>query len=103
MRDVEALCKRVLVITHGRLVYDGALSRIADEFGQSKLLNIQFDGAAAPHDLDRFGDVTSRQGPVAVLQVERARVPDVLCAILDASTVIDMRLQDPPLYQITAQ
>src|SRR5260370_11222063 len=103
MRDVEALCNRVLVITHGRLVYDGALSRIADEFGQSKLLKIQFDGAAAPHDLDRFGDVTSRQGPVAELKVERARVPDVLGAILDAYTVIDMSVQDPPLDQMIAQ
>ena len=27
MRDVEALCSRVLVITHGTLVYDGPLAR----------------------------------------------------------------------------
>jgi ABC-2 type transport system ATP-binding protein len=103
MRDVEALCKRVLVIAHGRLVYDGALSRIADEFGQSKLLKIQFDGAAALDDLDRFGEVTSRQGPMAELKVERARVPDVLGAILDAYTVIDMSVQDPPLDQMIAR
>src|SRR5271155_875320 len=28
MRDVEALCSRVMVITHGRLIYDGPLARI---------------------------------------------------------------------------
>ncbi|MCS6849841.1 MAG: ATP-binding cassette domain-containing protein, partial [Gemmataceae bacterium] len=33
MRDVEALCDRVLVITHGRVVYDGPLARIVAEFG----------------------------------------------------------------------
>src|SRR5271170_1774031 len=32
MRDVEALCSRVLVITHGKLVYDGPLSRIIEQF-----------------------------------------------------------------------
>src|SRR5205085_4283040 len=37
MRDVEALCKRVLVITHGKVVYDGPLARITEEFGQSTL------------------------------------------------------------------
>src|SRR5262245_43139989 len=37
MRDVEALCRRVLVITHGRLVYDGELEGLTDRFGQSKL------------------------------------------------------------------
>src|ERR1700681_3474066 len=38
MRDVEALCKRVLVITHGRVIYDGPLARITEQFGQDKLV-----------------------------------------------------------------
>src|ERR1700746_3487947 len=44
MRDVEALCSRVLVITHGKVIYDGGLSRIIEEFGQSKLVRLQFAG-----------------------------------------------------------
>src|SRR5260221_2877157 len=43
MRDVEALCKRVLVITHGKVVYDGALAGITEQFGKSKLVKLQFD------------------------------------------------------------
>src|SRR5437588_1946038 len=35
MRAVEALCSRVLVISHGKVIYDGGLSRIIEEFGQS--------------------------------------------------------------------
>src|SRR5438105_4380437 len=42
MRDVEALCSRVLVITHGRLVYDGPLAGITAKFGQTKLVRRQF-------------------------------------------------------------
>src|SRR3954469_17877168 len=34
MRDVEALCDRVLVISHGRAVYDGDLEGISDQFGR---------------------------------------------------------------------
>src|SRR5213076_2320890 len=44
MRDVEALCSRVLVITHGKLVYDGALAGITEQFGQAKLVRLQFEG-----------------------------------------------------------
>ena len=36
MRDVEALCDRVLVITHGTLVYDGPLSRIVERFSRAQ-------------------------------------------------------------------
>src|SRR5271167_294688 len=38
MRDVEALCARVLVIAHGRLIYDGPLAGIIEQFGQTKLV-----------------------------------------------------------------
>src|SRR6516164_9777573 len=36
MRDVEALCSRVMVITHGQLIYDGPLARITEQFGNEK-------------------------------------------------------------------
>src|SRR5437868_2977429 len=63
MRDVEALCQRVLVITHGKLVYDGELSGLAEQFGHAKLVKLEFADAVAPDDLDRYGEVTRREGP----------------------------------------
>src|SRR5215213_6514545 len=41
MRDVEALCSRVLVITHGKVVYDGPLAQIVEKFGSAKLVKVQ--------------------------------------------------------------
>jgi len=103
MRDVEALCPRVLVITHGRLVYDGALAGITEQFGQWKLVKLQFADEAVPPDLGRFGEVTSRQGPVVDLKVDRTRVAEVLAAILDQFTLVDVSVQDPPLDQVIAR
>lgn len=102
MRDVEALCSRVLVITHGRVLYDGLLAGITERFGRSKMVRLQFAGEETPKDLDRFGEYTS-SGPVAELKVERPRVAEVLAAILDRYTVIDMSVQDPPLDQVIAR
>jgi ABC-2 type transport system ATP-binding protein len=103
MRDVEALCSRVLVITHGRVVYDGPLTGITEQFGRAKLVKLQFADGTMPADLERFGEVTSREGPVADLKVERTRVAEVLGAILDRYTVVDMSVQDPPLDQVIAR
>src|SRR5438128_1285690 len=103
MRDVEALCSRVLVITHGHVIYDGALAGIRDQFGQSKLVKLQFAGETTPDDLGQFGEVTNRQGPVLDLKVERTRVAEALGAILDRYTVVDMSVQDPPLDQVIAR
>jgi ABC-2 type transport system ATP-binding protein len=103
MRDVEALCSRVLVISHGKVIYDGGLSRIIEEFGQSKLVRLQFAGENVPEGLDLFGEVAREEGPIAELKVDRARVAEVLGAILDRYTVIDMSVQDPPLDQVIAR
>src|SRR5262249_6759218 len=102
MRDVEALCPRVLVIAQGRLIYDGPLAGITERFGRSKLVRLQFAGEEAPAGLGRFGECTCA-GPVAELKVERTRVAEVLAAILDQYTVIDMSVQDPPLDQVIAR
>jgi ABC-2 type transport system ATP-binding protein len=103
MRDVEALCSRVLVITHGTLVYDGPLSGITERFGQSKLVKLEFADGDAPEDLDRFGEVTRREGPSVDLKVERSRVAEVLGAILDRHAVADVSVQDPPLEHLIAR
>jgi ABC-2 type transport system ATP-binding protein len=102
MRDVEALCSRVLVITHGRVIYDGPLAGIIERFGSHKLVRLQFAGEEAPTDLERFGEVTL-SGPVAELKVDRSRISDMLSTLLDRYTIIDLSVQDPPLDQVIAR
>src|SRR4051794_18490770 len=103
MRDVEALCQRVLVISHGKAVYDGPLTGISEQFGKVKLLHLQFADGVAPTNLEQFGEVTRREGPVADLRIDRSRITDALGVILDRYQVIDMSVQDPPLDQMIAR
>lgn len=104
MRDVEALCRRVLVINHGKVIYDGLLAGITEQFGRLKLVRLEFaDGVMPKEELSRFGEVTRQEGPVVDLRVDRTRVSEVLAAILDRYTVADMSVQDPPLDQMIAR
>jgi ABC-2 type transport system ATP-binding protein len=102
MRDVEALCDRVLVITHGTLVYDGPLSGIVEKFSESKLVRLQFE-ELAPDDLGRFGEVVRREGFFADIKIERARVAELLGAILDRHALADVSVEDPPLEEVIAK
>jgi ABC-2 type transport system ATP-binding protein len=102
MRDVEALCSRVLVINHGRVVHDGPLTSITEQFGRHKLVRLQFHGDVPDDHWDRFGEVTRRAGPSLDLKVDRTRVPEILGGILDQYTVLDMSVEDPPLEQVIA-
>ena len=51
MADVQALCKRVIVIHHGRILFDGALSALTSRFNATKTIGVELaDGTA---DLSR--------------------------------------------------
>ena len=100
MRDVEALCSRVLMIVQGALQYDGQLSGLLDRFGRKKLVRLQFEGAV-PGGLDRFGECKIT-GPVAELNLEKSRVAQTLSAVVDMPGLVDLSVQDPPLEDVVA-
>ncbi len=100
MKDVAALCRRVVIIATGRIVYDGSLGGIVNRFGNHKVVTVQLNGGLAPEGLAHFGEVLSLEGPRARLRVGRAAVPEVLGRILANYSVEDVSVEDPPLEEI---
>lgn len=42
MSDVEKLCKRVIVIDHGQVMFDGELDQLKHKYGEERIVNIEF-------------------------------------------------------------
>ncbi len=103
MKDVAALCRRVVIIAHGQIMYDGSLAGIVDKFSGHKLVTLSFDEQIALPDLSKFGEVVERREPKVKLRVDRPKVAGVLAAILDEHTVSDVSVEDPPLEDVIAQ
>lgn len=101
MKDVESLCDRAIVINHGRLMYDGSLDGILQEFSRHKQVKIQFHDAI-PRDLERFGQLLDQRGPVATLRVERQQVATVLAELLRSFTIEDITVDEIPLEEVIA-
>tara|TARA_Y100001954_G_C15715945_1_gene555609 strand:- start:109 stop:1119 length:1011 start_codon:yes stop_codon:yes gene_type:complete len=103
MKDITALCQRVVVIANGQMHYDGSLSGIIDEFGGHKNLTLQFpEGVDSLPDLDKYGKVLEVQTPRIKLQVPRSEVGAVLASILSVHPVDDVSVEDPPLEDVIA-
>lgn len=103
MKDVVALCRRVVVIALGRIVYDGSLADILDRFGGHKVISLQFADGAIPGDLTRYGEVLSQETPRARLRVQRSVVAEVLSRILARHSIVDVSVEDPPLEEVIAE
>jgi len=103
MKDIAALCKRVVIIAHGRIMYDGSLSGIVDRFSGHKQVTLLFADDDRPSDLARFGEVIENVPPKVRIQIDRARVADMLASILREYTILDISVEDPPLEQVIAE
>jgi len=98
MADVVALCKRVIVIHHGVLLYDGELSGLVDKFSAEKTIALSLPDSSV--DLEKYGKVTSRDGGRVILQVPKSQVSQVTTQLLADLPVIDLTIEDPPIDDV---
>jgi ABC-2 type transport system ATP-binding protein len=109
MADVQALCRRVIVIHHGRLLFDGELAALADRFVAHKTIVVRLDPATEagtttrPGDLERYGDVIDHEGDVVRLRVDRAEVAGTTSQLLSELPVVDLTVEDPPVEDVIEQ
>ncbi len=102
MKDVAALCRRVVIVAQGMIFYDGSLEGIVDKFSTFKRVTLLFGDDALPDDLEQYGRVLSRAAPKATLEIERHRVARCLASILDRHIIEDVSVEDPPLEEVIA-
>jgi len=98
MSDVEALCKRVIIIHHGRLLFDGELSGLVRRFTEHKTIVVQLADCRA--DLSPYGEVVSCADGFATLRVPKAETARVTERLLADLPVIDLTVADPPLEEV---
>jgi ABC-2 type transport system ATP-binding protein len=98
MNDVEALCRRVIVIHEGHLLFDGDLSALVDRFSSHKTIHVQLE--TCPDRLDGYGEVISCEDGLVTLRVPKAETPRTTARLLADLPVIDLTVEDPPIEEV---
>jgi ABC-2 type transport system ATP-binding protein len=100
MDDVAALCPRVVVIDHGRLIYDGDLQELARRVRPDKRLTVRLSRAVERSDLERLGTIVSAEAAQAVLSVPPARLQAVVRDALATLPIVDLTIEEAPLEEV---
>ena len=101
MADVEALCRRVIVIHHGKLLFDGDLSALVGRFSAFKTIGVTLEGNSV--DLSRYAEVVSQDGSRVTLRVPKAQTSEVTARLLTDLQVEDLTVEDPPIEDVIEQ
>jgi viologen exporter family transport system ATP-binding protein len=98
MADVQALCKRVIVIHHGRILFDGALASLGQEFAAYKTIGVVLENGAA--ELDSYGEVIHREEGRVTIRVPKAETSRVAARLLADHEVLDLTIEEPPIEDV---
>jgi ABC-2 type transport system ATP-binding protein len=103
MGDVEQLCPRVVLIDHGKLVYDGALDRLVARTRPDKRIVLRFARPVDARDLAALGSLVQHDAGQSVLQVHKDAVNAVVGHALAQLPVSDLLVESAPLEEVMSE
>lgn len=102
MLDVKELAKRVIIIDHGRILFDGLLAEVIKKFSANKILNVSFEKEVRASDLRVFGKVEEKDGLFSI-SLKREDSSKTVEAILKKFPVEDLTIEEPQIEDIIRQ
>src|SRR5713101_1012724 len=101
MADVEALCRRVILIHRGQILFNGNLRELAQRFSSYKTITVQTaDGVSS---LASFGEVIAAEEGQVKLRVHKAATARVVHRLLEERAINDLTIEDPPIDEVIEQ
>jgi ABC-2 type transport system ATP-binding protein len=100
MADITALCKRVILIHQGQLMYDGGLEELLERFAPCREVRVELANPLAPEKLARYGEIETIEGQEVRFLVRREKLTTTISQILAQLEVIDLSVTEPPIEDV---
>ena len=100
--DIEALCKRVIIINHGQIVYQDRVSALKRRYLTSKLVDVRY-AQEVPRDLKIEGTEilkVGRYGAKLRFDTRQTPVEAAISRLAQAGNLVDVTISDPSLEQV---
>ena len=103
--DLEALCRRVIIINHGQIVYEDKVSNLKRKFLTSKLVEVRYAEEVPPNFSVDGADIlkVGHYGVKLRFDTSKTSVEKVLSHLTDTGSVVDITISDPPLEEVIAK
>jgi len=103
MEDIQALCKRVIIINQGRKVYDGQLARIVQDFSSFKELTVTFSDPIDRDEMERIAAIQEFDPVKVTFRVRREELTRVIGQLLGKFKVDDLNTAEVEISEIIAR
>ena len=101
MTDIARLCERMMIIDHGRLLYDGGVAAIAERYGGQRRLIVDLDEDVAEPSVPG-ATLGRREGGRLWLSFRREEIsaPDLIARVTARYPIRDLMLEEPDIEEV---
>ncbi len=103
MKDIAALCKRVVIIAGGEIFHDGSLEEIVDQFSGDKIVTLQVGEGEPMSELRQLPNVLEVEEPRIKFRIARDDIARTLSSVLNEYNIVDIVVEDLPLEEVIAR
>ncbi|MBC5829823.1 MAG: ATP-binding cassette domain-containing protein [Candidatus Eremiobacteraeota bacterium] len=101
LADVERLCRRIVLIDKGTVIYDGEIEKIKEQYGTHRTLVVTLCEPYPDFHVER-AEIVARNATVVRLRFDRkhVRADDLIRRVTEAYCVTDVSIEEPELESI---
>lgn len=103
MRDVQALCKRVIVINKGRILFDGQLSTLVKRHAPYKQISVVFGKPVSKDKIKHLGEIIEFEGPKAIIRAPSKNSQKIALELLSSFSVDDLTIEEADIEEVVRE
>lgn len=103
MEDIRRLCERVMIIDHGRLLYDGTYQNLTDQYADTKSIDMTFRNEVSKSQLEPFGIVREHRPLSARIEIPRKDATKIVTELLRIFPIEDISIHEESMEEIVSE
>ncbi|MFC1741362.1 ATP-binding cassette domain-containing protein [Nanoarchaeota archaeon] len=101
MGDVEMICKRMMIINHGRIVYDGTIDAIKKRYLKKKVITAVSDEPIKLPKLKGYKTIQKkRYAAIIEIDTTKLKIKQITNALMRLNPINDITIEEPPIEEI---
>ncbi|MFK7692693.1 ATP-binding cassette domain-containing protein [Paenibacillus sp. HJGM_3] len=106
LEDIEEICKRLVIIDHGKVIYDGELQAVKDMFARERTMHVQLDHAIPGLSslLSQLEGVVleNEKGKEFSVRFDRFRISasEIIGIMMNHGSITDFHMDEPKIDRI---
>ena len=102
IHDIEAVCKRAIIINKGRVIEDRGLQEIVKDFSTYKIIQVEYIENIPEENIPFCGNIIARKDNTVTYRIDKSKlsVEEAVHRLITGYRIKDIKIDDPELEEI---